>query len=177
VGKEKNMATVNGDSGFDFIEGGATADELNGGAGGDLLVGGGGGDTMSGDSGNDFLVGGDGGDWLDGGSGNDALHGGDGDDAIVGGKGNDEMSGGAGNDTFVFSGKSGKDTILDFDVDTDVLQIAKSKFIKNVKDVVKNAKQQGDDLVINLGHGNKIILKDVSKAEFKNDPSSHIDVV
>jgi Ca2+-binding RTX toxin-like protein len=154
------MATIDGTGGFDVLEVTATDHGLDGKGGNDLLLGA---------ASDDGLIGGNGNDWLYGAGGNDNL---------TGGKGNDVLSGGDGNDVFVFSGKSGKDVITDFDVETDVLQIAKSKFIKNVGDVVKHAKQlKNGDLEINLGHGNKIILKDVTKAEFKNDASSHIDVV
>jgi hypothetical protein len=87
------------------------------------------------------------------------------------------LSGGDGEDTFVFDSGSGKDTITDFDVENDLLQIAKSKTIKNVADVIKHSTFKNGDVTINLGHGNKIVLKDVSKADFKANPDDHIVVV
>jgi Ca2+-binding RTX toxin-like protein len=55
--------------------------------------------------GNDRLTGGLAQDFLVGGAGNDRLNGRDGNDSVLGG---------AGNDVFVFSGRPGTDTILDF---------------------------------------------------------------
>ncbi|CAN7663465.1 hypothetical protein [Rhizobium sp. LjRoot254] len=150
------MATL-GTAGFDVLEG----DEFN--------------DVLQGLQGNDLLLGNGGDDALSGGSGNDWLYGGDGDDVLGGGGGNDMLSGGAGADTFTFASKSGKDTITDFDVDNDLLQIASSKTIKNVADVIKHTKQlKNGDLEINLGGGSKIVLKDVAKADFKANAEDHI---
>jgi Ca2+-binding RTX toxin-like protein len=151
-------------AGFDVLEGTDLADQISGGQGNDLLLGNDGDDLLAGQSDNDWLYGGDGDDMLSGGTGNDMLTGG--------------PRGGADSDTFVFGAKSGKDTITDFDVENDLLQITKSKIIKDVSDVVKHAKQlKNGDLEINLGHGNKIILKDVTKAEFKANPDDHILIV
>jgi serralysin len=116
-------------------------------------------------------------DQLFGQGGNDKLVGGGGDDVLVGGKGNDNLTGGAGSDTFVFSKGDGKDTITDFSVKADILQIAKGvNGIKTVADVVKNATTSGKDVVIDLGGGNKITLKDVKLSDFKKDPGDHIVV-
>lgn len=134
-------------------------------------------DLLIGKGGDDVLLGLEGDDVLKGGKGRDNMQGGSGDDELIGGKGNDRMSGDEGNDTFVFSGKTGKDTIVDFDVDTDLLQIKARGKIQDVDDVVKAAKQKGDDLVIDLGKGNKITLKNVDKADFADDPSSHIEII
>jgi Ca2+-binding RTX toxin-like protein len=155
------MATL-GTAGFDVLEGEGSDN-----------------DVLQGLQGNDLLLGNDGDDALAGGSGNDWLYGGDGDDVLGGGGGNDMLTGGPkggkDSDTFTFSGKSGKDTITDFDVDNDLLQIAQSKTIKTVADVLKHTKQlKNGDLEINLGGGNKIILKDVAKADFKTNPEDHI---
>jgi Ca2+-binding RTX toxin-like protein len=153
------MATLSGSSDFDVLE--VTA----------------GFQGLEGLGGNDLLLGADSDDGLNGGSGNDWLFGGAGDDNLTGGKGNDLLTGGDGKDVFVFGGKSGKDVITDFDLENDVLQISKSKNIKTIKDVIKHAKQKGDDLVITLGKGQTITLKNVDKADFKVDPNKHIDIV
>lgn len=153
------MATISGGSDFDVLQVTAGFQGLEGGGG------------------NDLLLGADSDDGLDGGTGNDWLFGGDGNDNLTGGKGNDILTGGDGNDVFVFGGKSGKDVITDFNVDEDVLQIAKSKNIKNVADVIKHAQQHGNDLVITLGKGQTITLKNVDKADFKANAGDHIDIV
>lgn len=156
--------TTPGVAGFDVLEGNEFNNILQGLQGNDLLLDNGGDDALAGQTGND---------WLYGGDGDDVLYGGTGNDMLIGGP-----TGGADADTFVFGVRSGKDVITDFDVDNDLLQIAKSKFIQDVSDVVKQAKQlENGDLVINLGHGNKITLKDVTKAEFKANPNDHIVII
>ncbi|MCH1508488.1 MAG: type I secretion C-terminal target domain-containing protein, partial [Akkermansiaceae bacterium] len=60
-----------------------------------------------------------------GGHGDDVLGGGSADDTISGGPGADVLSGGAGTDRFVFGGiDTGADTILDFDVSLDVVDLS-----------------------------------------------------
>ncbi len=71
-------------------------------------------DTINGMGGNDVLLG------L---SGDDLLRGGDGDDLLDGGIGNDTLVGGAGHDTFVLGLRPGVDTIADFEVGLDNLQL------------------------------------------------------
>lgn len=62
---------------------------------------------------------------LIGSSENDSISGGDGDDTIVGGSGNDRVTGGAGVDRFVWTGRSGTDTITDFTAGQDTLVFAR----------------------------------------------------
>lgn len=60
-----------------------------------------------------------------GGHGDDVLGGGSADDIISGGPGADVLSGGAGRDRFVFGGvDTGSDTILDFDMALDVVDLS-----------------------------------------------------
>ena len=172
------MATVNGGKGSDAVEGSDLADELFGGKGNDSIFGGNGGDTIKGGKGNDVVFGGEGNDWLEGGNGRDQLFGGNGDDALIGGKGKDVLTGGEGSDTFIFRGNSSKDKIMDFDVENDVLQIAKSKKFDSAQDVADSADvNKHGDVVINLGGGDKIVLKGVSLEDFQTNPEDHIDVV
>lgn len=106
------MATFNGTTGSDEIDGSVEPDELFGDAGDDklyghenddALYGESGDDTLSGDSGDDKLFGGQGDDAIFGGPGSDTLQGGEGNDQLDGGEGSDAIYGGAGDDT-VFSG-------------------------------------------------------------------------
>ncbi|SKB14272.1 hypothetical protein PL11201_620062 [Planktothrix sp. PCC 11201] len=64
------------------------------------------------------------GDTLNGLGGNDRIEGVAGDDYLNGGNGNDFLSGGAGNDTFIFEATSGEDSITDFVVADDKIQVA-----------------------------------------------------
>ncbi|WP_188926032.1 VCBS domain-containing protein, partial [Shewanella algicola] len=72
-----------------------------------------------------ILDGGAGDDVLIGGDGNDLLIGGLGDDLLSGGLGDDILSGGEGNNTFVWNAnENGTDTMIDFDVSKDSLDLS-----------------------------------------------------
>ena len=62
-------------------------------------------------------------DTLDGDLGDDVINGGGGDDRIIGNRGDDILSGGQGADAFIFVLYDGNDTIRDFTVGADRLQI------------------------------------------------------
>ena len=64
---------------------------------------------------------------LTGNKGANVLNGGGGDDTLEGGIGNDTLTGGAGHDTFLLKNTS-KDTITDFSVSDDTIQLDNSVF-------------------------------------------------
>lgn len=77
----------------------------------------------------DTVNGGGGDDMIDGGLGNDNLTGGDGFDTIYGDSGTDILTGGTGGDRFRFRSPSeGIDTITDYTVGPDVIQVSASGF-------------------------------------------------
>ncbi|MDX2231718.1 MAG: choice-of-anchor I family protein [Leptolyngbyaceae cyanobacterium bins.349] len=80
-------------------------------------------DVINAQGGNDYVDGLSGDDLLRGGAGNDTLIGGDGDDTLIGGTGIDVLTGGYGSDTFVLAATSGTDTLTNFNVDDDLLQL------------------------------------------------------
>jgi serralysin len=170
--------------GDDRIIGTSFADRIVGGAGHDQLLGKRGSDTLIGNTGKDDLYGGRGTDTLFGGKNPDKLQGQDGKDKLDGGRGKDVLDGGAGNDsliggkqkdTFVFKGKFGKDTINDFRMQSDKLKINKTGKIKNIDDVVANAKQVGKDVVIDFGAGKKIVLKTIDLKMFASKADKFIE--
>ncbi|NEQ96254.1 MAG: hypothetical protein F6K30_05955 [Cyanothece sp. SIO2G6] len=114
---------VQGGKHRDFITAGAGDDFANGGRGGDTINGGTGNDVLLGIRGRDVLFGGVGDDILNGGRARDQLDGGEGNDRLDGGSGSDTLSGGAGADIFVLSLWLGRDTITDFEVGRDRLQL------------------------------------------------------
>jgi Ca2+-binding RTX toxin-like protein len=68
---------------------------------------------------------------LDGATGNDIIDGGAGNDKLIGGAGTDILKGGLGNDAFVFNaalGASNNDTLVDFDVPRDTIQLENAIF-------------------------------------------------
>ena len=114
-----------GGSGLDNLNGGVGADTLSGGLGNDTLFGATGNDTLTGDNDNDTLLGAAGLDTLSGGIGTDTLLGGIDADQLEGGGGDDQLTGGGGADTFVFLNlTNGIDTILDFTLAEDVIDLS-----------------------------------------------------
>ncbi len=113
-----------GNSGADQMDGGLGADQMSGGAGADTMLGQGGDDVMFGGTENDRLVGGGGNDVLSGDAGDDKLFGNSGADRLDGGQGADALSGGGGVDVFIFKIASGFDTVADFAVNVDKLDVS-----------------------------------------------------
>jgi Ca2+-binding RTX toxin-like protein len=119
---------LNGHEGNDDIRGGQGDDSLNGGNGDDTLQGRIGNDHLVGELGNDDLRGGEGDDDLKGGVGDDYLTGGKNRDVLTGGDGNDVLTGGRGADIFHFDTLVGVDTITDFKIGKDLIQLDSSVF-------------------------------------------------
>lgn len=160
-----------GGGGRDQLFGGRGRDELfgNGGRdmlfgenGRDMLFGGGGRDALTGDGGRDALLGGGGRDTLDGGRGRDTLEGGGARDVLEGGAGRDLLTGGAGADTFVFSAGDGVDTITDFALGQDVIDLQSLEI--GFGDLT--IETEGGDAVVTAS-GVTIILNGVDGAELR----------
>lgn len=119
--------TVNGLGGDDSLIGGDNDDLINGGWGGDTLLGQSGNDTLMGNQGADRLDGGSGADaWFDEAQttfGNDTFYGGWGNDTIHLSGGDDVISGGRDADSFVLASQIDNDTIFDFTLGVDALEI------------------------------------------------------
>ena len=166
---------LRGEEGDDYITGGAGFDDANGnmgndtistGAGDDFAVGGKDNDLLFGDDGNDIVWGNLGNDTCDGGAGNDQVRGGQGDDLIYGGTGNDFISGDRGNDTevggagadlFHSSQDAGIDKVMDFN-------LAEGDRVELDPGTTYTVSQVGADTVIDMGHGNQMILVGVNMA-------------
>jgi Ca2+-binding RTX toxin-like protein len=110
------------------------------------MYGGAGIDTMKGSVGDDKMYGGAGIDTMKGNAGNDTMYGGDGADRITGGKGDDKMTGGDGEDVFVFKAKHGQDTITDFNLRQDDIEIRAFLLRQHVA-----VDQVGNDTVLQYG--------------------------
>ncbi|MFC4347359.1 endo alpha-1,4 polygalactosaminidase [Kordiimonas lipolytica] len=166
--------TIFGHDGDDMIYSALGLDQLFGGAGADILFGGAGdyADTLWGEAGDDTLFGGAGGDRLQGGLGADELFGGPGDDTVRGeggadvlwaGAGDDLLTGGLGTDTFAFAANSGADTITDFDLSNDALDLtaittrfADITALETAASEVLQDNQEG--LLIDLGASGSVFL-------------------
>jgi VCBS repeat-containing protein len=114
---------------------------------------------------NTTLNGSNGQDVVDGSSGHDIVLGGNGPDVLLGGKG-DTLTGGNGPDTFLFRSGFGANTITDFDVHNDAVQIDKSMF-QNMADLFAHASNSAAGAVINDGAGNAITFAGVTLADLQ----------
>ena len=113
-----------GGTGNDRLYGRKGDDRLYGDSGNDKLFGNLGNDLLRGGEGNDKLLGGRGDDVLVGDTGHDKLIGGHGDDILNGGDGYDKLLGGRGSDIFVLSKGQGRDTLVDFNAQTDFISLS-----------------------------------------------------
>ena len=152
MGTDNNVIAQGGKSGDDAIEG-VTGEivAIAGGSGNDdidvtvddtaLVIGGTGDDTITAAGSDDgtpseyhVLYGNEGDDvirssnsnfeWLSGGDGNDTIEGGDGYGVIFGGAGDDYLEGGEGWDVFQFGLAEGDDTIGDFNITEDFIDLS-----------------------------------------------------
>ncbi|WP_302478386.1 calcium-binding protein, partial [Ruegeria arenilitoris] len=147
VVEDQNTATLEGSSGNDKLIGGADEDTIVGWAGNDVLKGKGNHDTLYGGGGNDNLYGGAGNDILDGGSGTNTL------------------TGGGGADDFVFN--TGTAQVMDFG-GADQISLIRSNEITSYSDLTTNhMTQSGDDVVIEDGLGNSMVLVDTSISDLE----------
>lgn len=168
---DNSAETLTGTAFDDYLSGGGGNDKLLGLAGNDKVFGGDGNDILRSGAGKDALNGGIGRDRLEGGSGNDVLKGGGGADVVKGGGGRDKVFGGGGNDklwgnkgadVFVFKSGDGKDTIKDFQMGQDRINMAGAdmdeiKFIKKGGDVLLSY----DDI--------KVLVEDVTRSDMMDD--------
>lgn len=119
--------------------------------------------TLNGSAGaNDMLIGTNGADVLDSGAGNDI---------VIGLGGNDLLTGGVGNDRFVFGVGSGVDRILDFTAGSgtdDVIEL-RGFGINDMIELRARATQVGNDVLIDLGNGDAVILENVVVADLAAD--------
>ncbi|MDM3871337.1 CHRD domain-containing protein [Porticoccus sp. W117] len=183
---------LDGGVGNDVLIGGAGADELLGGSGDDVLRGGGGADINDGGEGIDTadfsdigsavtasLVDGEASylapnnatitdtlisiENLTGSNNDDSLTGDDGDNVLDGLAGDDTLTGGAGSDTFVVREGSDADTVTDFDIDNDVIEV--NDLVADAAAALALAVNDSGNAVIDFGNGDVITLTGVDAAD------------
>ena len=108
---------------FESVAGGLGSNTFTGTSGNDVVQSYDGNDVFTLGEGADsaFAAGGD--DSLDGDGGNDGLDGGAGSDTLDGGTGNDTLKGGSDADTYLFEVGDGQDTITDFAIGSDLIDL------------------------------------------------------
>ena len=136
----------------DTLAGDRRDNELSGGAGDDTLYGGpgGGDDTINAQDGNDRLF---------GGQGNDTLH---------GGQGNDQLSGGPGQDVFVFVPGTYEDTITDFTLGEDKIDLT-AFGLENTDNLVTQDAESTVILDPNLLGGVTVIFENLTDSNISDD--------
>ena len=142
-GNVRTLADVNGDSRADII-----------GFGNSVFVS----LSESPDNANDILNGGD---------GNDTLRASGGDDQLNGGTGDDILRGGVGSDTFVFDFGDGMDTIADFELDIDAIDLSSITSVSSITDLALS--QDGNDALIQLSAVDQIRLSNIDFTLLDND--------
>jgi hypothetical protein len=147
-----------------FLAAGAV---LLGGAGNDRTFGTSAADLLLGEAKNDHLSGASGNDGLSGGDGNDKLEGGEGNDLLVGAAGNDQLDGGAGDDTYLIRQGTGLDTIRSLDAG-DRIDIRDFHFA-SFQDVLDASTQNGSDVLIKLGGGDRLVLQNTLVSDLQAD--------
>ncbi|MFL6838360.1 MAG: beta strand repeat-containing protein [Bradyrhizobium sp.] len=174
--------------GFEDIRGSRFADNLYGDVGDNVLEGGGGADVLLGGGGNDtasyahasagvtanlsnaaFNTGDATDDVynniqnLTGSAFGDTLVGDGADNILDGRAGNDTLTGGAGNDTFSFRAGFGHDTVMDFAVGQDVIELHDGLFA-DANAALAAAAQTGTDVTITVDALTSIVLHNVALA-------------
>lgn len=160
--------TIVGAAGNDNLQGQAGRDTVSGGAGKDRLILGNGNDTGDGGGGKDRIDGGGGNDLLIGAAGDDDLNGGGGNDRLIGGAGSDMLNGGGGSDVFVFETQHGGDTIEDFDVNGDLIDLSGHTGFNNFAAVLAGSSEFSGNTLIGSGD-NAIFVQGVTKSELGAD--------
>jgi RTX calcium-binding nonapeptide repeat (4 copies) len=155
--------TLNGTEQSEIFLGFGGNDTIFARGGNDHAFGGRGNDLIFGGNGNDHLFGGRGNDALVGEAGKDHLFGGSGRDLLLGGPGKDLLVGGADNDTFLIRHGTGVDTIADLQAG-DRIDIRDFNFA-SFQAVLNAGHQAHDDVVINLGGGDQLVIEDAKLSD------------
>lgn len=121
-------------------------------------------DKIDGWRGDDWAAGLGGDDYMNGGAGNDVLYGNSGDDVLRGGGGEDWLAGQSGADRFVHRAGDGADTVRDFTVGQDVLDLS-GHDLANFYAFRVAARDVDDGVLIYLGDGGSIMLQGVSELD------------
>ena len=171
---------IDAKDGNDTIQSGGGNDIIFAGSGKDLVYAGSGNDTVYGGAAQDTLYGGSGNDFIDGGNTNDELYGESGNDTLIGGQGEDYLEGGSGDDVltgdgsggsakedvFYYESNFGDDTITDFDLKKDTLEISgdiNDSGIADAADLAIYITEIGGNAVISFPNGDSITLQGVSR--------------
>lgn len=102
---------------------------------------------------------------LVGNKGDNHIRGRAGDDEITGGAGDDQIWGEAGNDIFIFKNGDGKDSVWDFDAGDDRIHLEGFEDVTDFTALQSEMFKNGSDVWIELGNGDRLILKNTDLAD------------
>ncbi len=125
----------------------------------------GGADAMTGTAGDDYLF---------GAGGNDTLSGGGGDDILRDGPGSDLLIGGTGADRFIFSGDGVADTIGDFDITQDSIDLSGWAFLRSASQL--GFRGTSDGAVLSFGD-ELLVIKTANGQPLSADQISSLDLI
>ena len=111
------------------------------------------GERLTADFNGGTLLGGDHADLLSGSAADDFIFGGNGDDILIDGDGVDELSGGEGADTFVIEYDGALDTIVDFEIEQDVIDLSDWPMLGSMAQLT----WQSTELGISLRYGAEVL--------------------
>jgi serralysin len=148
------LAAIGNDSSADIyvssaLETGLTRLDFNPGPLGTLQTATAQGSILTGNGANDLLV---------GGAGADRLSGAAGDDILMDGAGVDTLTGGAGADTFVISADGGLDTITDFTIGIDRIELSSWGMLRSLNQLTMQATATG----LTITFGNEVLIVNTS---------------
>ena len=104
---------------------------------------------------------------IHGNAGDNRLSGMEGADSLWGRGGNDMLTGGSGGDYFIFGQRNGVDTVTDFEDGIDLIDHA---LVRSPQDFDSlSIRSDGDDVVIEFGRGEQLILLDMQKSALTFD--------
>lgn len=164
---------INDGDGNDLVRAGIGDDEIRDGEGDDRIFGEAGDDLIRLQLGNNYAFGGAGNDIIRGGIGNDIIYGDDGFDIIFDGAGDDVITSGKGLDLIVIeaikNSNNSTDLITDFDKINDRI-IVKLNLKDNInfQQILSNAREVDNNLEINIGNNQKIILQNTKINDLNN---------
>ena len=104
-----------------------------------------------------------------GGLGRDRLDGGGQDDRLNGGAEADLLVGGFGADRFLFLPGSGRDVVADFRDDVDAIRLGGGFGFESAAEALERARAVGGDLVFAFGGGDRLTVRDTTRAEMADD--------
>ncbi|EEB83747.1 calcium-binding protein [Roseobacter sp. GAI101] len=120
-------------------------------------------DVLAGDASDDHLL---------GGAGNDTLSGNGGDDILSDGAGSDLLIGGAGRDRFIFGGDGAVDTIGDFDITQDSIDLSGWAFLRSNSQITYQGTSDGaqlsfgsETLIIKTANGQSLSADQIASLE------------